>query len=124
MAQMNRLMLHTVQAGTGGRARIPGRDIAGKTGTTNDFRDAWFVGYHPDLVTGVWVGNDENAPMKRVTGGTIPAEIFHDYMQGTLQYWPKAELMAASQPSWPSRQLDRKNQSLDTLLSNIENTLP
>ena len=124
LAQMNRLMLHTVETGTGGRARIPGRDIAGKTGTTNDFRDAWFVGYHPDLVTGVWVGNDVNAPMKRVTGGTIPAEIFHDYMKGTLQYWPKAELMAASEPGWSARRLERKNQSLDTLLSNIENSLP
>ena len=124
LAQMNRLMLHTVESGTGGRARIPGRDIGGKTGTTNDFRDAWFVGYHPDLVTGVWVGNDENAPMKRVTGGTIPAEIFHDYMDGTLQFWPKSDLMVTPDPNQISQQRIRKNRSLDTLLQTIENTLP
>lgn len=124
LSQMNRLMLHTVESGTGGRARIPGRDIAGKTGTTNDFRDAWFVGYHPDLVTGVWVGNDKNASMKRVTGGKIPAEIFHDYMAGTLQYWPKTDLMATTEPSEINQRRDRKDRSLDTLLSSIESTLP
>ncbi|CAM3746014.1 transglycosylase domain-containing protein [Litorimonas haliclonae] len=124
LAQMNRLMMHTVESGTGGRARIPERDIGGKTGTTNDFRDAWFVGYHPDLVTGVWVGNDENAPMKRVTGGTIPTEIFHDYMEGTLQFWPKSELMVATEPNRVTQQRSRKDRSLDTLLQTIENTLP
>ena len=60
LADMNYMLTEVVERGTGRRARIDGHMIAGKTGTTNDFRDAWFVGYAPDRVTAVWVGNDEN----------------------------------------------------------------
>jgi len=67
LSHMNRLMSRTVTQGTGRRAAISGRHVAGKTGTTNDFRDAWFVGYAPDIVTGVWVGDDDYAPMDKVT---------------------------------------------------------
>lgn len=80
---MNDLMTGTVELGTGRRAAI-GRPVAGKTGTSSDFRDAWFVGFTPQLVTGVWVGNDNNRPMKKVTGGSIPAGIWHDFMQQAM----------------------------------------
>ncbi|MCF7643720.1 hypothetical protein, partial [Acinetobacter johnsonii] len=53
---------------------------AGKTGTTQDFHDAWFVGFTADLVCGVWIGNDDNSPMAHATGGTLPARIFHAFM--------------------------------------------
>ena len=76
---MNNMLLSVVDGGTGGRANI-GRPVAGKTGTSQDFRDAWFVGFTPQLVTGVWVGNDDNAAMKKVTGGNLPAMIWHDFM--------------------------------------------
>ncbi|PZP85256.1 MAG: hypothetical protein DI582_06405 [Azospirillum brasilense] len=77
---MNYLMLGTVRAGTGTRAALPGRDVAGKTGTTSDYKDAWFVGFTPQLVGGVWLGNDNNRPMAKVTGGNLPAAIWHDAM--------------------------------------------
>ncbi len=70
--------------GTGVRAAIPGVTAAGKTGTSQDFRDAWFVGYTDKFVTGVWMGNDDNTPMRYVTGGMYPAELWHDYM-GAVQ---------------------------------------
>ena len=79
-SQMTRLMMATVDHGTGKAARLEERPSAGKTGTTQDFHDAWFVGFTADLVTGVWIGNDNNVPMIKATGGTLPARIFHDFM--------------------------------------------
>src|SRR6202012_3600797 len=56
------------------------RPVGGKTGTSEDYRDAWFVGFTSDLVVGVWVGNDDNSPMNGVTGGSVPASIWHDFV--------------------------------------------
>ncbi|HEX7757996.1 MAG TPA: PBP1A family penicillin-binding protein, partial [Caulobacteraceae bacterium] len=70
--------------GTGGRAKVAGYDLAGKTGTTSDYKDAWFVGYTGGFVAAVWVGKDDNTPMKRVTGGAAPAEIWHGFMAAAL----------------------------------------
>ncbi len=81
---MNQMMRQTIASGTGTRANVPGYDLAGKTGTTSDYRDAWFVGYTGGFVTAVWVGKDNNRPMRKVTGGGAPAAIWHDYMQAAL----------------------------------------
>jgi penicillin-binding protein 1A len=83
--QMTRMMLEVTATGTGKAARLEDRPTAGKTGTTQDFRDAWFVGFTADLVCGVWIGNDNNAPMKKATGGTLPAHIFHAFMSDAEQ---------------------------------------
>ena len=91
VAEMNDLMHAVIAWGTGHGAEI-GRPAAGKTGTSQDFRDAWFVGYTPDLVTGVWVGNDDNSPMKNVTGGSLPAQIWHGFMSEALKGVPPRDL--------------------------------
>jgi penicillin-binding protein 1A len=70
--------------GSGAGARISGYDLAGKTGTTSDYRDAWFVGYTGGFVASVWVGRDNNTPMKSVTGGSYPARIWRTFMTGAL----------------------------------------
>jgi penicillin-binding protein 1A len=90
--QMTRLMMATTATGTGKAGRLEGRDTAGKTGTTQDFRDAWFVGFTADLVCGVWIGNDNNAPMVKATGGGLPARIFRDFMTEAEQGLPARPL--------------------------------
>ncbi|MES1197578.1 MAG: PBP1A family penicillin-binding protein [Pseudomonadota bacterium] len=85
---MDFMMSRVVQAGTGTRARIDGREIGAKTGTGNDYRDAWFVGFVPGFTGGVWVGNDNFTTMNRVTGGTLPAEIWRRYMTVALRDVP------------------------------------
>ena len=84
LGYMVRMMRQVIQSGTGTRAATPGFDIAGKTGTTSDYRDAWFIGYTGGFVTAVWVGKDDNTPMKKVTGGGAPAGIWHAYMAAAL----------------------------------------
>lgn len=82
---MNYMLQDVVIRGTGTKARLKDRQAAGKTGTSQDFKDAWFIGFTPQLVTGVWVGNDDNKPMKKVTGGTLPATIWHNFMTGAME---------------------------------------
>ena len=79
--QMNQMMRETLLSGTARKAELPGWPAAGKTGTTQDHRDAWFVGYTGHLVTGVWVGNDDGEEMKKVTGSGLPAEIWNRFMR-------------------------------------------
>ena len=74
------LLEGVVNNGTGHAAHL-GRRAAGKTGTTQDYRDAWFVGFATDITVGVWVGNDDNSPMDRVVGGDLPAKIWHDFVE-------------------------------------------
>ncbi|MEJ0058881.1 MAG: PBP1A family penicillin-binding protein [Terricaulis sp.] len=89
---MNLMMSRVVEAGTGTRARIEGRQIGAKTGTGNDYRDAWFVGFVPGLVGGVWAGNDNFTETHRMTGGSLPAEIWRRYMTVALRSVPVREL--------------------------------
>jgi penicillin-binding protein 1A len=74
------MMMQVIESGTGTRAKLPGREVAGKTGTTQAARDAWFVGFSADYVTGVWMGYDDNTPLTGVTGGGLPAEIWQEVM--------------------------------------------
>jgi penicillin-binding protein 1A len=74
------MMTEVLNSGTGGRARLDDREAAGKTGTTQSARDAWFVGFTADYVVGVWMGYDDNSPLTGVTGGGLPAEIWHEVM--------------------------------------------
>ncbi|OYU41103.1 MAG: glycosyl transferase [Pseudorhodobacter sp. PARRP1] len=86
------MMEKVVDSGTGTRARLDGRPAAGKTGTTSAARDAWFIGFTADYVTGVWIGYDDNTPLKGVTGGGLPAEIWHEVMTRVEDGVPVTEL--------------------------------
>jgi len=98
IGMMNQMMQETLTIGTAHKADLAGWPAAGKTGTSQDFRDAWFVGYTAHLVTSVWLGNDDNTPMKTVTGGGLPVEIWSRYMRDVHRGVPVAGL-----PSAPSR---------------------
>ncbi len=94
---MNNLLHAVVAWGTGKRAD-PGRPAAGKSGTSQDFRDAWFVGFTADLVVGVWVGNDDGKAMNKVTGGRLPAQIWRRVMTGALEGQPVKPLPGGGAP--------------------------
>ena len=88
---MTSIFEDVIQHGTGYPNAIIGRPAAGKTGTTSDFRDAWFVGYTPDLVAAVWIGNDDYTPMNESYGGNIPARIWARFMKAALAGTPPHE---------------------------------
>jgi penicillin-binding protein 1A len=81
VAMMNTMLHETLVSGTARHADLPGWPAAGKTGTSQDFRDAWFIGYTAHLVTGVWLGNDDNSPSRKATGGGLPVEIWSRFMK-------------------------------------------
>ena len=89
-ATMTAIMKTVITNGTGRAANI-GKPAVGKTGTTDDSKDAYFIGFTPDVVTGVWVGNDDNSKMGGITGGTIPAKIWHDVMIVATQPYGNSE---------------------------------
>ncbi len=93
-AEMTYMMRETVRMGTARRAQLKDRDAAGKTGTGQAFRDAWFIGFTRDLVAGVWVGNDDNTSMKDVTGGSIPADIWAAFMNAVKDQHEPGPLIA------------------------------
>jgi penicillin-binding protein 1A len=82
---MNHLMYQVIYRGTGTKASLGNRPAAGKTGTSQDWRDAWFVGYTQNYVTGVWIGNDDATPTNHASGGSLPAIIWKDIMMGAHQ---------------------------------------
>jgi penicillin-binding protein 1A len=91
-AMMNAMMRETVRSGTATHAELPGWNPAGKTGTSQDFRDAWFIGYTSHLVTGVWLGNDDGTPTRRTTGGSLPVDIWSRVMKAGHRGVPMASL--------------------------------
>lgn len=86
------MMKQVIESGTGTRAKLPGREAAGKTGTTSAARDAWFVGFTADYVAGVWMGYDDNRPLTGVTGSGLPAEIWKEVMTRVHQGLPARTL--------------------------------
>ncbi len=108
---LNAMMYGVVIGGTGGTASLKGREAAGKTGTTQDSKDAWFVGYTTDYVAAAWIGNDDAKPTRNVTGGTLPAYIWRDTMLAAekglpfkpldkSEKPPEADLLMASDVIW------------------------
>jgi penicillin-binding protein 1A len=92
VGMMNAMMHETLASGTAHSAQLAGWPAAGKTGTSQDFRDAWFIGYTDHLVTGVWLGNDDSSPTRKATGGGLPVEIWSHFMKPAHQGVPIAGL--------------------------------
>ncbi|MGD9617070.1 MAG: transglycosylase domain-containing protein [Alphaproteobacteria bacterium] len=112
---MNRMLAGVMTHGTGRNAAL-GRPAAGKTGTTQEYRDAWFIGYTAELVAGVWLGNDDNTPMNKVTGGTLPAVAWRNFMLEATRGTPARPLPSGpvSRDRGPSEAGD--GSALDRLL--------
>ncbi|MEM6414996.1 MAG: PBP1A family penicillin-binding protein [Pseudomonadota bacterium] len=92
---MTHLMYQVMASGTGKRARLGKRQAVGKTGTTNDWRDAWFIGYTAQITAGIWIGNDNYQPMNRITGGSLPASAWREFMLAAHDGLPLVKLSGA-----------------------------
>lgn len=121
------MMRSVIQTGTGQRAKIDGVDIAGKTGTSQAARDAWFIGFTADYVTGVWMGYDDNTPLNGVTGGGLPADIWRETMTrvlnganpGPLPALPPHRTAAPAPQPQPQPQPDAQNGLIEGLLQSL-----
>ncbi len=114
VASLVRIMKKVIQEGTGTRANI-GRPCAGKTGTTDDYRDAWFIGFTPELCTGVWVGNDDYSKTKKVVGGFIPAMIWKEFMSNALKDKPIKDFDFLYQPTYSESTIEKtKTPTIET----------
>lgn len=113
VGEMNLMMAETLMTGTGRKARLDsGRPAGGKTGTSQDFRDAWFIGYTGNLTTAVWLGNDDNSPTKKATGGGLPATLWKDVMDAAHKGLPVADLPGV--PNLPATVAAPRRPSPDT----------
>ena len=122
LSDLNRMLRGVVASGTGTRAAIAGYDLAGKTGTTSDYKDAWFAGYTGGFTAVVWMGNDNGAPMKRVTGGAAPAELWRGFMASALKRAPARPIPAGPPPLvLPPPE---PAETIDTLLEAAPENLP
>jgi penicillin-binding protein 1A len=92
VGMMNTMLQATVASGTATHAQLPGWQVAGKTGTSQDFRDAWFIGYTGALTAGVWYGNDDNKPSKKASGSTLPTTAWKKFMTAALDGVQVADL--------------------------------
>jgi len=101
LGELNQMLRAVVTSGTGARAQIPGIDVAGKTGTTSDYRDAWFCGFAGNLATVVWMGRDDNSSMRRITGGSAPAEIWRGVMTAGIKRLPTSAIPPGPPPPAP-----------------------
>ncbi len=113
VAMMNAMMHETLVSGTARHADLPMWQAAGKTGTSQDFRDAWFIGYTSRLVTGVWLGNDNSTPTRKATGGGLPVDIWSRFMKVALRGVAPAPLPGVSgewmfPPPLPSAEAPRQ----------------
>lgn len=118
VATMNGMLNGVLTQGTGKAARLANWQAAGKTGTTQSFRDAIFVGYTSTLTTGVWFGNDDGTPMKKVTGGNLPAKAWKEYMTAALDgYRPTPLLGVGVQPAAPPG--EPQNQTIGDIISGV-----
>jgi len=88
LSELNQMLRTVMSAGTGGRARVAGYDLAGKTGTTSDYKDAWFCGYTGGFASCAWMGRDDAKPMGRISGATAPAEMWRSFMASALKRAP------------------------------------
>lgn len=136
VAMMNGMLMRVVNEGTGKAARLSGWPVAGKTGTTQSSRDALFVGFTSDLTTGVWFGNDDGTPTKRVTGGGLPAETWHQFMVSAEKgktpgpiFGTTGGPIAPAQPPksnvpMASRDVPEKSRTLTDIISDFLNGKP
>jgi len=100
VGMMNTMLHETLISGTARAASLPGWQAVGKTGTSQDFRDAWFIGYTSRLVAGIWLGNDDNTPTKHAVGGGLPVEIWSRFMRAALAGAPPAPLPGLGDNGW------------------------
>jgi len=114
IATLVKMMKRVITNGTGTRANI-GRPAAGKTGTTDDYRDAWFIGFTPDLCAGIWMGNDDYTPTNKVPGGLLPAMTWKEFMQNALKNIPPRDFdfLIESQPI-PQEQTQKEETQTET----------
>jgi len=112
------MMEEVVRSGTGKHAALKDRAVAGKTGTSSDYRDAWFMGFTGNYTTGVWLGNDDNSPMRKITGGSLPASLWHDYMEEAEANLPERKLLSGG-ADWTNGVSEEVSKGLSTFINGI-----